>query len=172
MLSRQAQSGFSLIELMLAIGLMALLSMMAVPAFQHWIANMNIRNAAEGALNGLQLARAEAVRRNVVTQITMTGGSTWVIETAQSGEKIQERAEEGSDTAEITIAPAGANRVTFNGMGWVVDNLDATPTIATIDVKSTVIPAPETRPLRVFVTKAGATKMCDPAVASPDPRAC
>ncbi len=72
----------------------------------------------------------------------------------------------------LSIAPAGANRVTFNGMGWVVDNLDATPTIATIDVKSTVIPAPETRPLRVFVTKAGATKMCDPAVASPDPRAC
>lgn len=172
MLSVRMQRGFTIIELMIGIGLMALLSMMAVPAFQHWIANMNIRNAAEGALNGLQLARAEAVRRNVPVQLTMTGGSTWVIETAMSGDKIQERAEEGSDTAEVALTPVGANRVTFNGMGWVINNLNGTASLTFVDVKSATLPGPETRPLRVFVTKAGATKMCDPAVSAPDPRAC
>jgi type IV fimbrial biogenesis protein FimT len=172
MLRVRHQRGFTIIELMIGIGLIALLSMMAVPAFQHWIANMNIRNAAEGALNGFQLARAEAVRRNVPVQLTMTGGSAWIIEAAMSGEKIQERAEEGSDTAEVTIEPAGATRVTFNGMGWVIKNLNGSSSITTVDVKSATLPGPETRPLRVFVTSAGATKMCDPAVSSPDPRAC
>jgi len=172
MLSVRTQRGFTIIELMIGIGLIAILSMMAVPAFQHWIANMNIRNAAEGALNGFQLARAEAVRRNVAVQLTMTGGSKWSITTAQLGEPIQERAEEGSDTAEVTITPVGASKLTFNGMGWVINNLDGTASITTVDVKSATLPGSETRPLRVFVTTAGATKMCDPAVNSPDPRAC
>jgi type IV fimbrial biogenesis protein FimT len=46
--------------------------MMGVPSFQSWIQNTQIRTAAESVMNGLQIARAEAVRRNVNVRFNLT----------------------------------------------------------------------------------------------------
>jgi|SRR5690242_19164755 len=61
---RAPQHGFSLIELMISLVVMALLISLGVPAFTEWIQNQQTRAAAEATLNGLQVARAEAVARN------------------------------------------------------------------------------------------------------------
>jgi type IV fimbrial biogenesis protein FimT len=168
-----SQRGVTLIELLIGLALIGILTMMAVPAFQHWLQNMQIRNAAEAALNGMQLARAEAVRRNIKVQLVMASGASWTVSTVATAEMIQQRAVEGSRNAAVTILPAGATTITFNGLGWVEDtNNDGSAPIAQVNVTSGLLAGTEIRPLRVVVSTAGATKMCDPAVVSPDTRVC
>lgn len=168
------QQGFTLVEIAIALALIGVLATLAVPAFQTWVHNAQIRNAAEGIVNGMQLARAEALRRNTPVELRMDTGSGWTITAVASGEEIQTRsASEGSSSATVTILPAGADRVTFNGMGWMASNNDGSPAITQIDVNSaTLAGEPEIRALRVIVSSGGAMKMCDPAVAAGDPRAC
>ncbi|MGH8693968.1 MAG: pilus assembly FimT family protein, partial [Burkholderiales bacterium] len=48
MTSRHDQSGVTLIELLIGLALIGILLVMAVPAYQFWIQNVQIRNAAEG----------------------------------------------------------------------------------------------------------------------------
>lgn len=57
--------GFSLIELMVGLVVMAILLGTGVPAFSRWMQNSQIRTATESIQAGLQLAKAEAVRRNI-----------------------------------------------------------------------------------------------------------
>ena len=174
LIDRHSRQGFTLIELMIGLGLVGILALFAVPAFQHWVQNSQIRNGAEGIMNGMQIARAEAVRRNVVIQFVITTGSGWTIAAASAPTVIlQSRvAEEGSSNAAITITPAGADRVSFNGMGWISPNADASNAITSIDVTSATMTGSELRPLRVVVSTGGSPKMCDPAVPSTDTRAC
>jgi len=61
MLARR-QQGVTLIELMVGIAILATLLAMGIPAFTGWIQDTQVRTAAESILNGLQTARAEAVR--------------------------------------------------------------------------------------------------------------
>ena len=56
-----------MIELMVAIAIMALLLMAVSPSLNDWAVNLNIRNTASAIEQGLQLARQEAIRRNQVT---------------------------------------------------------------------------------------------------------
>ena len=55
--------GFSLIELIVGMAILGILMGLGIPAFSDWMRNARVRTTAESALNGLQLARAEAVRR-------------------------------------------------------------------------------------------------------------
>ena len=68
--------GFSLIEMMIAVVIVGLLLMAGVPAYTTWIQNLQIRTGAEAILNGMQLARAEAVRRNTNVRFVLDRKST------------------------------------------------------------------------------------------------
>jgi type IV fimbrial biogenesis protein FimT len=85
-----SQRGLTLIELAVALTITAILLGAGVPSFVSWIRNTHIRTTAEAFQNGIQLARAEAVRRNrpVRFQITdtlaadcirSTTGTNWVV---------------------------------------------------------------------------------------------
>ncbi|HSD59511.1 MAG TPA: GspH/FimT family pseudopilin [Burkholderiales bacterium] len=178
--------GFTLIELMMTIALFGLLIMLAIPAGRVYIANTQVRTASEALLNGMQQARAEAVRRNTLVHLILGAGTTWTVgcNTAMGDldgdgvddcpDPIARRAMEEGGTAHTTIAvlPAGANTITFNGLGRVVANEDGSASITTFDVVSATIPFPETRRLRVNVALGGSVKMCDRDMAADDPRAC
>jgi type IV fimbrial biogenesis protein FimT len=182
------QRGVTLIELMIGIALIGILSVMAIPAFQHWMRNTEVRNAAESISNGLQIARVEAIRRNVQVQMVVGPGTGWEVTEAASGTQIQEHlAVEGAGSTSVIFNDADENgvsddpdadRVTFNGMGWRVANNDASPLIDLIDFRNPVggtckhVDGGPIRCMRVTVSTAGATRMCDPAVAAGDPRVC
>lgn len=170
-----AQRGVTLVELMIGFALVGILAVLAVPTYQHWIQNTQIRNAAEALVNGMQIARAEAIRRNAAVELALNGGSGWTVSTVLNPVVVQQRdAQEGSRNAAVTVTPTGANRLSFNGMGWVIGNADGSASITRIDVSSATMTGPEIRPLRVIVTMGGITKMCDPATTLPtgDPRKC
>jgi type IV fimbrial biogenesis protein FimT len=171
--TRPRQSGVTLIELMIGLALVGLLGLMAVPAYQHWTRNAQIRNAAEGVLNGMQVARAEAVRRNVPVEISIDATGNWSIVLSGTATVVQTKeGNEGSRDAALTFQPVGSDRVTYSGMGWLTANNNGTDAITQIDVTSASYTGDELRPMRIIVSTGGAVKMCDPKVGSGDPRAC
>ena len=123
--------GFTLIELVIAITILGILTVLGIPSFTEWIHNTQVRNAAEASLNALQVARSEAVRRNGFTQFIIGPGTGWrvISLTPPSGgggaacveiEEIQRRdGNEGSSSATVAVTPGGASTVTFTPLGWV-----------------------------------------------------
>ena len=176
--------GFSVIELMVTVTLLALLLGMAVPSFTTWIRNAQVRSVSDAMQTGLRLAQAEAVRRHrqVVFFRTSTeactnattaadGGAFWVVRTVPmfAGDAV-DTVQCGvlSDVAAgVTIA--GATALCFNsggrqvanadpGIGGTACDLDASGT-SRLDVSTTHAD----RPLRVLVTLGGSVRLCDPA---------
>ncbi|TCV88953.1 GspH/FimT family pseudopilin [Sulfurirhabdus autotrophica] len=170
--SRTIQKGMTLIELMIAIAVFALLIGIALPSYQSWIQNTKVRNVAESLQNGLQLSRAEAVRRNASVTFTLGPGSGWTVgcatATANCPAILQSRSStEGSTTAVVvTPLPSTATSITFNSFGAI-----ASAGLTQMDVST-----PQgNRPLRILIVGGGGTvKMCDPSTSLPssDPRKC
>ena len=176
--------GFTIVELMVTITLLALLLGLAVPAFTTWIRNAQVRSVSDAMQTGLRLAQAEAVRRHrqVVYFHTNTqactnsttadaGGAFWVVRTVPlvSGDPVETvKCGVLADVA-AGVAISGATALCFNSGGRQVANanpgiggaacaLDATGT-STFDISN----SSADRPLRVLVTLGGSVRLCDPA---------
>jgi type IV fimbrial biogenesis protein FimT len=89
-LSRRRQRGVSLVELMLGLAILAILLFMGVPAFTDTLQNYQIRTAAEATVSGLQMARNEALRRNMSVRFQLvnsldadcdlsSNGPNWIV---------------------------------------------------------------------------------------------
>jgi type IV fimbrial biogenesis protein FimT len=57
-------AGFTLLDLLIAIAIGAVLVLMAVPSYRAWIADIELRDRVEALVNALSLARAEAIKRD------------------------------------------------------------------------------------------------------------
>lgn len=166
-----AHRGFTIIELMIGLAIVGLLVMIAMPEFTKLMANIQIRTASEGLLNGLQTARGEAVKRNGNVQLILGSRSGYSVQIVSTGEVIRRRSgNEGSRTATITVTPPGATIVTFNSFGLVASNPDGSASISQIDVGSAALTPADVRPMRIVA--ASAARMCDPQAAAGDSRAC
>ena len=83
MLMRLRISGFTLVELMIGLAIAALLLVLALPSYQVWVADAQIRNAAESIADGLRYAQAQAVMRNATFEFTLnptTGTGGWTVQ--------------------------------------------------------------------------------------------
>ncbi len=152
------QAGVTLIELLIGLVIFGLLFSMAAPSFTGWIQNARNRTAAEALLNGLQLARAEAVRRNaqVRFQLTSSLDNTCTLSTTAVNWVVSINGANGGDPTGLcgsapsdTVAPyiiqtrsstqgssnvivaASQGTVAFNGLGRqaVVTNQDGSVTV-------------------------------------------
>jgi type IV fimbrial biogenesis protein FimT len=173
-LSKSLQRGFTLIELVIAIVLVAVLVSLAVPSFQIMLANAQIRTATQAMYDGLQLARVEAIRRNERVVFAKGAGSDWTV-TVEGGAVVQTRSSsEGTRQATVAVTPAGATQVTFDSLGRVVTNADASATITTldVDVPTSLISAADSKEQRVTITTGGAVRTCDPNAAAGTGTAC
>lgn len=77
-------SGFSLIELMIAVGLVAVFASLAIPSFQTLVANNRQTAQLNDMISSLNYARTEAVRRGSPVTVcsssdfaTCNGGVNW-----------------------------------------------------------------------------------------------
>ena len=164
--------GFSLIELMVGIAVMAILFGIAMPSFKTMLKNTQIRNAAESVTNGLQMARAEAVARNTKVNFVLGTGTSWTVNVVNSASNIESRAShEGSADVTLTAvnaAATAATTVTFNSFGGVdAANADASAPIAKLDFTANGAD----KNLRVTIGLGGNARMCDPNISS-GTRAC
>jgi type IV fimbrial biogenesis protein FimT len=212
---RSSQRGLNLIEVMISLVVLSVLISLGAPGFVEWLQNQQIRAAAEATLNGLQVARGEAVRRNTPVRFQLVSDLTsscvlssdamdtpvsvsWVVSLADPTGKCDTKADpadpanpqivqsrtsaEGSPNALATSVfvpsppapptPQAASTVTFAALGNVVANADATKSIVKIDVTNPKVSPGAMRALRIIINSGGSTRMCDPALALPEPRGC
>lgn len=193
---RRLQHGVGLIELLIGITILSILLATGVPMFGQWIQNTQVRTAAESILDGLQLARNEAVRRNANVRFNLTsatGAVAWtvcVVAGAECGEVIQQRSgTEGGGNARVGVSTespptpvpatqystalvAGAGLSGEDGAGVTFNGLGAIPAanvgtdITRIDVINAV--SDEARRLVIIVGSGGLIRMCDPQHALAD----
>ena len=181
MLTRLATAGFSVVELMVVMVVIGILMAFAVPTFTEFLSNQQIRVGADAVISGLQVARGEAIRRNLSVQVAIdVPNSGWVVSESASGTMVQTRThEEGSRNANLTTIPNGTTTLTFTPLGGVTGNNDGSFSVQQIDIDNpgggACQPSGPMRCLRILVSGGGSIRMCDPnlpVTVPPDPRAC
>lgn len=184
--------GFSLIELLVGVVLLGVLMAIGIPAFTDGLRNARVRTAASSVLHGLQLARAEAVRRNTTVRFQFVStlanncalsaaGPNWVVSlddttgqcAAAASDTVVPRliqARSGTEGSAFTTVAAAPPALAFNSRGRLaapaVIDLSATAGEACLDAGGRV------RCLRIVVTAGGQIRMCDPALPAGDTQAC
>ena len=68
-----ANKGFTLIEMMITVAIAALLLTTAIPSFQALITNNRLSTQANAFIGALQLARSEAIKRNLNVTVCQSG---------------------------------------------------------------------------------------------------
>lgn len=71
------QAGFSVVEALVAVTILATLAMLAVPAMADLAARQRLRGAADNLRADLQFARSEAVKRGVHVFVAFSPGVAW-----------------------------------------------------------------------------------------------
>ena len=81
------QSGFTAIELMVVVSIVAILAALAAPSFTPLIERWRVRQAAENLTSSLYFARSEAIKRGGGVALDATGGwdQGWKITHTQNG---------------------------------------------------------------------------------------
>ncbi len=175
-----AQAGVTIIEAMIVLAITAILIMIGVPGLQSWFVSGQVTAKTEAILNGLQLARAEALRRNSRVFFTLGSDFSWTVGCVNAvgdldGDGVADcpsiiqakAAQEAGSGPTLT----GAGTATFNGIGMISTNADASATISQIDVSYTT--GSTSKALRVLLTSGGQSRLCDPAVTTTgDPAKC
>lgn len=70
------RSGFTLIELLVALAIMAILLAIGIPTMGKWMSSNRALSAAEFYSEGFKLARSEAIKRNVVSRLSLIENTT------------------------------------------------------------------------------------------------
>lgn len=187
--------GFSLIELLIAIVVIGILLALALPSFSNMLRNASIRNLASSIAGGLNVAKAEAVRRNKLISFELpVDGSGWVVrEFVPAGTPPESvgapiQTQDGKDVNRLKLVVAqgtgdsrvvlteGSGLITFNSLGRLVSGsvgmaFDVESALTDINC-ATVTNLDGARCLRIEVSSGGLVRMCDPALAAGNTQAC
>lgn len=183
-------SGFTLVELMVVISIIALILVMGVPSFQTFLQNRQIRNTAESIASGMQKARAEAVKSNSnhEFQINVAAGTWAIYQLAGGSPPLTRTPVEQFDFGQrwpnavinnTDVNPAGTNTVTFDGVGRLqTDNNTAlaTPPIPSANPFTAItvngrLTAANIYPMTVQAGVRG-IRTCLPHLPATDPKGC
>ncbi len=197
---RRRQRGFTLIELMIGVALLAFVLMLGVPAFGTFLQNQKLRDNAAVTLAAVQFARAEAIRLNanvefVLTDDTPNLGNFTALGESTTGKNFLIRgnvynpasgqnemrmltmksAAEGSgspDTTNVEVL-ATTGRIVFTPLGSTANAADEVIQITNPAGGECKAAGGPMRCMNVVVTRGGQVRMCDPAVtAAGDTRRC
>jgi type IV fimbrial biogenesis protein FimT len=185
--------GFTLIEMLFGVAMVAILLALGAPAFSTFLQNARLGTRAKSFYSGLQLARSEAIRRNLPVEFILTDtptdtpnlenaaastplGRNWVVRVQPAASAAYELIEaksgmEGGDLASLQVTST-TDGLAFNGTGGTIDGLPQQ-----LDVSNPAgglcAPAGPMRCWRIVVGPGGQIRMCDPAVAAAgDTRKC
>lgn len=126
----RSSRGFTLVELMVAIAIIAIVAAVAVPSYQSSIAAGHKTSAANNIIGALQFARSEAVirRSDNVKVCASAGGSTCSGSNWSAGGLVVD-----GSTLLRTIPPAPDVAITGNAVTFKSDGTTAASTISLDD---------------------------------------
>ena len=170
---RRRSRGFTMVELMVTLGVFAILSAIAMPTMRTVIANSQVRAAALSVQNGLAMARGEAIRLNTQVQFVLGTDHSWSVQLAADGTVLQQATGKEYATS-VTITPNTTATVVFDAFG----RKSAGPT--QINIKSTNASCAATadphgyKCLEIQLTTGGLARLCDPtlSLSSTEPKVC
>lgn len=189
MLKRCLYRGFTLVELMVVIAILAMFMLYAVPGMTDYMTNAKIRNSAQALQAGLMKARAEAIRTNRPIQFFTTNaspplldsaanatGRNWVIADRtrpplQGGPALVEIRDAREGSATQVTQTTNQNTITFNPIGGT--DLIANAVFSFAHPSTTCAAGSAVRCMGVVVNPSGRVHLCDPLITVPtDPRSC
>ncbi len=170
MLSRlKLQAGVTLVELMIAVVIIAFLAAAAVPSMGKMIQDSKTRTIAEALQNGLRIAKTEAVRRGRQVEFFLTdatpdlsvassaSGRNWGIQEISLTSNSAETFVQGATllgAAGSVVVTGSAAAIRFNSIGRMI--------LPTQEATFNITNPNGSRKLNVTVALNGAIRMCDP----------
>ena len=189
------QRGFTLLEAMVVVSIITILALVAGPNLSTWLDNIRIRSAADALQEGMQAARAEAIKRtqNITfwlvssnadnqldntCEVSNTSGS-WVVSvtapyrrcsdapSTTSAPRIVTKRSVGDSGARVEVNALQADGTT-GGTSVTFNGFGRVTNatpIARIDITG-VNDDVTYRNLRLMISPAGQIRMCDPSIGS------
>jgi type IV fimbrial biogenesis protein FimT len=173
----QPERGFTLIELIVVVALIAILMSLAVPSLASFQRSSELRATASGFLAAVQSARAEAMKRGVDTYMVPVSNSNWAtgwmvyadvdrsqsltgndVVIMQTGAIAAKTSVTGGLTVAAEFAGASGKFIRFNGGGFPLA-MDGSFRGGAIEFGVTG----STEKRRVVLNSVGRTRLCDPA---------
>lgn len=190
MLKRQ-QFGYSMIEVLVTIAVLAVLVAAITPSASEVLANMRLRGAAQAVMAGLQKARSEAVKSNQVVSFWLVSSATpavlddscalssdsasWVVAyddpsgqcgsdpSTETAPRLVQANNAGPDSQALSVSAMAADGVTpATQVGF--DGFGRRPAAtAATDISSIDITSATqgSRRLRLQISAVGSIKLCD-----------
>jgi type IV fimbrial biogenesis protein FimT len=158
-----ASRGFTLVEMMVTIAIVAILAAVAVPDLSTFVENRQVRAAAEQLRDMLVLARQEALKRNAPVDVTANNNLVTASIAAFGGAPSVELSRFYS-TASVSNAS-----VTLNGSGWASALTSFSVSSAKHSCKASSGPI---NCYNVQIQLGGAVRLCDPTISAGDARSC
>ena len=139
----RAHKGFTIIELVVTLAIIAILAAIAAPSFREYLATQRLKGAITELSTDLQFARSESVQKNAAITATFAaggytiaqGGTTVKTVTLGNGNSIA-----GGTGMVATYDPVRATAVLTNGPSITLANSGTTGTLrATVNTTGRVI---------------------------------
>lgn len=198
MLNRVRSHGFGLIEMMVAVSILAILGAVAVPNFASWIRNSRVRTVAESLQSGVRVAQVEAQRRTHTVVFFRTHSKVCTTESTAAADgnywQIMAVPDPLLDDDEAEVVQCGVltdvssgvsltSRTTalcFGGDGRQTTQANPAGIGASCTARTArfVVAAgasagdADSRPLQLIVKTAGSIRLCDPGKAANAPDGC
>jgi type IV fimbrial biogenesis protein FimT len=186
--TRRRSTGFSLVELSVALTIACVLLALGAPSVSGYLQNARLGSMAQSFYGGLQTARTEAVKQNTGVELVMTNssletttpdavvpdptGRNWMVRLSSvPASGIEWKATNANDQGGVAIAASGA-LFAFDALGQASGPVGG---IAfTNPALGACSPNGPVRCWNVIISTGGQVRLCspDPALNSRDSRAC
>lgn len=194
MSGRAGAAGFTMVEMMVAVGIVAILAGVAMPRLGELMATRKVQGAAQSLAAAYRGAQTEAIRRNRTVEVlfttsepiaantvsatptTASAARHWLaraINPAGTGDFVGGMSLTG-DLSSVTLTHATLRSVGFTASGRAIDlsGGPAAPVALAAPLVVQVGSTGTTRRLCVAVNTGGSVRVCDPSRPSGSPTAC